>query len=667
MKKKKPELNLKTILLGVILSLVLAAANAYLALKIGMTISASIPAAVVSMAIFRLLRQKNSLLENNLVQTAASAGEALAAGVVFSLPALIILGYWSDFPYWQVALISLTGGLLGVIFTVPLRRIFLKDPDLKFPEGVATAEILKVGESKKNNSSIKSLAAGASLAATFKILQGLKISAERLVFAFTGGGGSSSSSQAVFAFGFDLSASLLAVGSIVGLNVGSVLFLGGALSWLVCLPIYTQLHGLEISAGHSLYTAAHHIWSEKIRFIGIGSMVVGSIWTLLSISGKLYRGLRSSMAHLQSKVSVDNTDKDISHKHLGLMLGLLIFILCSFFTFLLLQEKLSLSLSSLIVLIAFSVILTFLLGMIFSATGGYMAGLVGSSNNPTSSTTIMSILAYSLFLFLVIGGAAGLKLSLLGALSVLSSAVVCCTVPIAGDVLQDLKAGSILQAAPYKQQVMQIIGVIAAALSFGPILSILYKAYGIAGSVPDAAMSTHATLSAPQAVAVSSLVKAIFSGDIPWMTFMIGGVIAVFVIALDSLCKLKKLPFHIPVLPVAVGMYLPIELSSTIFAGAALSHFMRSRFKKPCPQTEESKILFASGLITGEALTGIGLALALVLSADKEISLFVMPSFVPPILGAVLFIVLAWALASSHKESYTNKQTNRQYIHDQTQ
>ncbi len=599
------EITVKAVVLGVLLSVILAAANAYLGLFAGMTVSASIPAAVVSMGVLRLFRRSN-ILENNIVQTAASAGESLAAGVIFTLPALVILGFWDDFDFLWVTVIAGFGGLLGVLFTIPLRRALIVESKLKFPEGIATAEVLKSGQ-RSDGAGIKYIAQAAIAGGLFKLGGGgLKIWLEA-VEAAKGIGGT------IAYFGSNLSPALLSVGYIVGLNIAVLIFLGGVANWLVAIPICALLEEWPSLANGEPMAAvdwAHQIWSAKTRYIGVGGMLVGGLWTIIKLRTSLVDGIMSGLKAYRGNgegAQVNRTERDMPMK------WILILIIFSVVPLFLVYQAFVKD-----VTIAIPMAITMLItGFLFSAVAGYMAGLVGSSNNPISGVTIATVLVSALLLLVLMGKGAENG----PAAAIIIGSVVCCAAAIAGDNMQDLKAGYIVGATPWKQQVMQMVGTVSAALVMAPILMLLYKAYGFAGH----ASATENALIAPQANLIASVAKGVFEGNLPWNYVGIGMAVAAAIIAADIWLEKKGSSFRMPVLAVAIGIYLPLELEVPIFAGGIIHQLLKSYHqskKLPEAKVETANrhgLLFASGLITGEALIGILLAVPIVLTANPDV------------------------------------------------
>ncbi len=592
-----PEITPKAVVLSVLLAAVLAGANAYLGLFAGMTVSASIPAAVVSMAVLRLFRRSN-ILENNIVQTAASSGEALAAGVIFTIPGLVLLGYWESFDYWQTVTVSLVGGVLGVLFTIPLRRALIVHARLRFPEGVATAEVLKVGATADAQAGgpVRLLLAAAALGGGFKFAEGgFKLWSESLEGALQLG-------RSTFYGGLNLSPALVAVGYIIGLHTATVVFLGGAIGWLVLLPLHQAI--MPPPEALTGVAAAKATWSGQIRYIGIGAMLIGGVWTLIQIRGPIVQSLQQLMALYRTRdASCSQGDLPRTEQDAGVvwLIGLTV---ASLFPMLLLyRELLGQSLWGGIGLTLLMVVAAFL----FSAVAGYMAGLVGSSSNPVSGVTIATIMLASLLLLGIMGqgNPAG------PAAALLVGAVVCCAAAMGGDNMQDLKTGHLVGATPWKQQVMQVIGVATGAVVIVPVLSLLQAKYGI-GEVTEA--HPH-PLTAPQATLMAKLASGVFGGSLPWHLLVVGMLLGVAVILLDTRQARRQAELRFPVLAVALGMYLPLKLSATILIGGCLAEWVRKRRSGAGMSTEDRGLLCAAGLVTGEALVGILLALPIALSS----------------------------------------------------
>jgi len=605
-----PEVTFKAVILGIILSAILSAANAYLGLFAGMTVSASIPAAVISMAVLKMFKTSN-ILENNAVQTAASAGESLAAGVIFTFPALILMNYWTEFNYLQTTFIALCGGVLGVLFTIPLRNALIVKQNLKFPEGVATAEVLKTGT--EGGKGIKYLVLAALTGAVVKLCEG----GFKLWGATFEKAAISKSSGAYGFFGINNSPALIAVGYIVGLRIASLVFIGGVITWWIAIPLYLMINGVDaVSADLGLPAEAGAsdigwaVWSSKMRYLGVGAMLIGGIWALISIKDALIPAIKQGFdAFKKSGDSLDEvlrTEKDTPMNYV--VIGIALLILPIFLIYMREIGILPVSLT-----MAFIMVIG---GFLFSAVAGYMAGLVGSSNNPISGVTIATVLTAALLLAAMMGTDSPKG----PAAAILIGAVVCCAAAIAGDNMQDLKAGHILGATPQKLQIMQMVGVVSAAVVIAPVLDLLNTGYGFG--------TGEGQLSAPQASLMQSIAEGVFGGNLPWNLIWIGVGLGALIIAADLFQKSRGSSFRIPVLAVAVGLYLPFELDSSIMLGGiiawAVSAYQQrnaqlDNFKAREQRSEQTGLLFASGLITGEALVGIALAVPVALTGDKNV------------------------------------------------
>lgn len=604
-----PQLTFRAVVLAIILAMILSAANAYLGLFAGLTIATAIPAAVVSMGVLRLLGG-GTILENNIVQTGASAGSSIAAGVIFTLPALIILGYWQDFRYLWVLAIAGLGGLLGVLFSVPLRRTMIVEDPLPFPEGKAAAEVLKAGENP--GPGLKILAISAALGAMVKLAaaSGLRMIPDNWALAGFFGNG-----KGLAYLGTNLSPALLGVGYIVGLNIGIVVLSGAVLSWHIAIPIYNAffLAGDPVlsvqTAGASAVDTAFAIWSTKVRYLGVGAMLVGGIWTLFSLRKSLLSGIRSGFAAARKNKGevVAETDRDLPMK--WMLVALVIFVIPLALLYQAIVGQWTVSIPMTIIMIV--------TGFLFVSVSAYLAGLVGSSNNPVSGITIATILFASVVLVFLLG-----RDSPIGAVAaIMIGAVVCCAAAVGGDNLQDLKAGYIVGATPWKQQLMLAIGAFSCALIMAPVLNLLATAYGIGAPTPEQPNS----LAAPQATLMASVANGMFGGELPWGMIALGAGVGAMIIALDEWLKSRGAKFRVPVLAAAIGIYLPLELMVPIFLGGLLSYLVQ-RKHRISDDDEEGKdrihrpgTLFAAGLITGEALMGIAIAVPIVVSGSAEI------------------------------------------------
>ncbi|MBX3702179.1 MAG: oligopeptide transporter, OPT family [Steroidobacteraceae bacterium] len=599
------QLTVRAILLSLVLTVLLAAANAYLGLFAGLTVATAIPAAVISMGVLRLLGRSN-ILENNIVATGASAGSAIAAGTIFTIPALVLMGHWTRFEYGWVIAIAGLGGLLGVLFSVPLRRTLIIEQKLQFPEGVATAEVLKVGEDPGRG--LKALASAAGAAALFKLaLSGFKLSPEAFTAArFLGDRG-------IGFFGINLSPALLGVGFIVGFNIGCLMLSGGALSWWVFIPFYNAFlmdGNPELAAlvsGLSAEDTAYTIWSRQIRYIGVGAMLIGGLWSLWSLRKSLFSGVRTGLAlRGASAAGVPHTERDLPMG--AILTGIVLFVLPLFALYYAVVDSLGIAFTMAIIMV--------IAGFVFSSVSGYMAGLVGSSNNPVSGITISTILFASLILLAIMGSG-----STVGPVAaVMIGAVICNAAAIAGDNLQDLKAGQLVGATPWRQQVMLGIGALASAAVMAPVLNLLLEAYGIGTPAREGVNA----LAAPQATLMASVASGIFGSGLPWNMVATGAVVGAIVITVDEYLRRSGKSWRAPVLAVAVGIYLPLELSTPIFVGGLIAELATRwhRRRNPGGDTEKLKqmgLLFSAGLIAGEAIIGVLIAIPIVASGDANV------------------------------------------------
>ena len=626
-----PQLTARAIILAVILAMILAAANTYLGLFAGMTIASAIPAAVISMAVLRMLGG-GGILENNIVQTGASAGSSIASGVIFTIPALLILGWWTRFEYWWVLAIAGLGGILGVLFSVPLRRSLIVEQDLAFPEGKAAAEVLRAGENPQQGLKILLVSAAGGGFAKLAAASGLRLISDTAASAGFFG-------KYLAYFGTNLSPALLGVGYIVGLNIGIIVLGGAMISWNVAIPIYAAYFlpgNPELSAaaaGLPPEDLAGLLWSRQIRYLGVGAMLVGGIWALVSLRKSLVSGIKSGLAAAKAGggAVVAHTEQDLPMR--WVLIGVVLFALPLFALYQNIVGSIAVSLPMTIIMIV--------AGFLFCSVSAYMAGLVGSSNNPVSGITIATILFAALVLVALLG-----RGSLTGPVAaIMIGAVVCCAACIAGDNLQDLKCGYMVGATPWRQQLMLAIGAATSALVMGPVLNLLDKAYGI--GVPTAEHPN--PLLAPQATLMASVAKGIFGGALPWNMVIIGAGIGIAIIVLDEILKARGAKFRTPVLAVAVGIYLPLELMTPIFLGGLLAHLAQKALgvsgnPEAAERANRKGILFASGMITGEALMGIVIAIPIVSSGSAEVLALPQSLQFGGVLGLAILATLAFWL-----------------------
>jgi putative OPT family oligopeptide transporter len=597
----KRELTPTSIGLGLLIGIAMTAATVYLGLYAGMTVSASIPAGVLAMGVYRgILRRNDAILESNIVQTMASAGESLAAGVIFTVPALLIVGAWNEFAFWPTTLIAACGGVLGVVFMVPLRKALIEDDtDLIYPEGVACAQVLKAGATDGDNGGFKAIMQGLGIAALFKFLSSslgiFKGTVEKAFFA----------GKTPLFLGGDISPALLAVGYIVGLPVTLLVLTGGVFAWGIAIPAMGVPAGMEDAAAIDV---AWTLWSKQVRYIGVGAMVVGGMWSLISVRKSFVSGVKALGGSKESR-------RDLSPSILG---GLLIL---NILVMMFLYQSMIGAWGATIVTTVAMVLMSFL----FVAVSSYVVGLVGSSNNPVSGMTISALLGTSALFFVF--GFSG-ESAILATLGV--AGVVCCAACSAGDCSQDLKTGSLIGATPRAQQIAQMIGVVIPAFIIAPTLTLLHNAYGIGDK-----------LKAPQATLFASLTKAIFGdGTLPMDKIWIGAGLGVLVIAVDQIFfKNKKFRLHL--MPIAVGIYLPVTLATPMVLGGIV-HWL---IKRQHPNREEGNdpgVLMSSGLVAGESLMGVGIALLLTLGVDLTVG--GVPEILKDSLSVAALLALAWFL-----------------------
>lgn len=569
------ELTLRAFVLGAFLAIILGAANAYLGLYAGLTVSASIPAAVISMAILRLLGN-STILENNVVQTIASAGEAVAAGAIFTFPALVILGQTGPLPYWDVTMLCLAGGTMGSLLVVFLRRAYIVDEQLPYPEGIACAEVLRSGVS--GSASAAPLASGGIISALLKASQD--------IFGIVPGtiAGARWIGRSAVACSVNLSAALIGVGYIVGPGIASLVFIGGAIGWLVAIPVVSVAHPELHVLGAA--DAAHQLWSTQTRFLGVGAMLVGGVVTLWRLRRPIGRGLGESARMIRDRGNdqpTEREDRDLSPAAVFSAVALsvpAVFLICYH-----LSRNLWLSAA-----LAFSLVV---IGFFATAIAGYLTGIVGASNNPVSGVTIIVLLAIALILEVL-----GVSVAVGPRLAIMAGAVVCTAAAMAGDSLHDLATGYHVGATPRSLEIAVLFGAVLSSFVMAPVLNLLIRAYGIAGTP-----SAHAqALAAPQAFLMAKVAQGVFRGGLPLGTIAVGALIAAILAVLDTFLERRKAGWRTPVMPVAIGLYLPFGLSVAILIGA----IFRSLIGTNRPDSESGPgVLFAAGLVAGEALMGV--------------------------------------------------------------
>jgi putative OPT family oligopeptide transporter len=622
-----PELTLRGMILGALLTVVFTASNVYLGLKVGLTFSSSIPAAVISMAVLRALRGGN-ILENNMVQTQASAAGTLSS-IIFVLPGLLMIGHWHGFPFWQTLGICGAGGMLGVMFTIPLRRAMVVDSDLPYPEGVAAAEILRIGSaplegtdtSAQSDVGARDIAFGGIVAALFSFATaGLKIFGESITAWVPAG-------AAVFRLTAGFSLALLGAGYLIGIVAGLAILLGIVLTWGVAVPILTAttIH----PADQSLSAFATGLWAHKVRFIGAGTIGVAAVWTLISLARPMIDGVKASFAAFgtarqrrEAHQSADRTDQDLApHWIIIVTLALVVIWLVTFGAFL---SNAPLSLGAIGSLVLCGVVFAVVFGFLVAAACGYMAGLVGSSTSPISGIGIVAVILVSL-LILGVSQASGLLASDEGrqlaiALALFTTSAVVAVATISNDNLQDLKTGLLVGATPWRQQVALLIGCVVGAAVIPPVLNLLYNAYGFTGALPHAGMDPAQALSAPQATLMTAIATGIFTHQLDWSMLGIGVALGIVLILIDLLLARRGGAARLPVIAVGIGIYLPPTIGTTLVIGAVLGWWIERLLKRRAKARHAADyrtfadhanrrgVLLASGLIVGESLVGVVMA-----------------------------------------------------------
>jgi putative OPT family oligopeptide transporter len=636
---KPKELTIRGLILGALITTIFTAANVYLGLKVGLTFASSIPAAVISMAILSVVKD-SSILENNIVQTVASAAGTLSA-IIFVLPGLVIVGWWTGFPFWQSFFICVSGGVLGVLFTIPLRRALVTNSDLPYPEGVAAAEVLKVGsgtrgetkdETGEAREGLIAVILGSVASAGLAILTATRIAAATVTGFFRLGATASS--------GYDVAFSLALVGAghLVGLSVGMAMLTGLIIAWAIAVPILTSMQPAAADVSLAAHTVG--IWRTQVRFIGAGAIAVAAIYTLARLAKPVVGGLVSTLASSRATEREDDRDRDLSPGWIVVLtIGCLLIAGWLAFTFVRSTVLAPSAISLTMIAIPFVLIGGFLIAGIC----GYMAGLIGASNSPISGVGILSIVLCASVLILAVAPTATTQPALV-AFALFTTAIVFACATISNDNLQDLKTGQLVGASPMRQQIALIVGVVAGASVIPFVLNLLAKAYGFAGAANVGVVAQN-PLPAPQATLISALAKGVIGGSLEWKMIGIGALVGVGLIVLDAILGAAK-KLRIPPLAVGIGIYLPMSATFAVVVGAVLSEWYSRRARRtPNPdRAERLGTLVASGLIVGESLWGvINAGLIVGLSNDAPIGL-VPEDFRPgPWLGVLGFIgIIIW-------------------------
>lgn len=598
--------------MGSILTIIFTASNVYLGLKVGLTFSSSIPAVVISMAVLSLFKTSN-ILENNMIQTQASAAGTLSS-VIFVIPGLFMCGYWSEFPLWQTFMICLCGGGLGVLFTIPLRRTMVVESKLAYPEGRAAAEILKVANkdqsSKKGKQGIKEIALGSFIAAIFSLLSnGFKLAASESNFAFIW-------NKMAFGFSMGYSLALLGAGYLVGLAGAIALFVGMFLAWGIFTP---YLSNFEFDSAKNAVDLASSVWSSKVRLIGTGAIAIAALWTLIELLKPVIEGIKEIVKNVKitNQEKNERTNIDLSLKSIFILFVLMVVGL--FITFYSFVEDANLSIYYQMLFSFVGTLVSVLIGFFVAAACGYMAGLVGSSSSPISGIGLIGVIISSI-VFLVLGVELfqdPMLSKFAVALAIFTTSVILATAAISNDNLQDLKTGHLVGATPWKQQVALLVGCVFGALAIVPVLNLLYQAYGFVGAMPREGMDASSALAAPQANLMSTIAQGIFHHNIEWGYMAFGVFVGILMIIIDKILR-RTQKMSLPPLAVGIGIYLPPAVNIPLVIGGILKYIVMQHLTKKYAKNshkeeklascEQRGTLFASGLIVGESIFGVIIA-----------------------------------------------------------
>ncbi|HET7612652.1 MAG TPA: oligopeptide transporter, OPT family [Gemmatimonadaceae bacterium] len=628
------ELTLRGLILGALITTVFTAANVYLGLKVGLTFASSIPAAVISMAILSAVKD-SSILENNIVQTVASAAGTLSA-IIFVLPGLVIIGWWTGFPFWESFFICLSGGILGVLFTIPLRRALVTNSDLPYPEGVAAAEVLKVGSGTRGETKddtgearegLVAVILGSVASAALAIISATRVAAGTLGGAIALSGGAST--------GYDIawSLALLGAGHLVGLSVGMAMLVGQIISWVIAVPILTSMQPATVGQTLAAHTTA--IWSTQVRFLGAGTIAVAAVYTLIRLARPVVGGLVSTLAASRAAATSDDSDRDLAPSWIfALTAACLIVAAWLSYEF----ARSTVLAPNAMTLTMISVPFVLIIGFVIAGVCGYMAGLIGASNSPISGVGILSIVVCASVFALAVTPTAENRQALV-AVALFVTAIVFACATISNDNLQDLKTGQLVGASPMRQQIALIVGVAAGASVIPFVLNLLARAYGFAGA-PNVNVVASNPLPAPQATLIAALAQGVIGGSLEWKMLTIGALVGVGLVILDEILGwMNKL--RIPPLAVGIGIYLPMSATFAVIIGAVLAHWYDRRVSTmPNPErAQRLGTLVASGLIVGESIWGvINAGLIVGFSKDAPIALVPESFAAAPWLGVVLFV-----------------------------
>jgi putative OPT family oligopeptide transporter len=636
-----PELTLRGLALGAAITVLFTAANLYLGLKVGIGIASSIPAAVISMGVLRFARNAN-ILENNIVQTVASSAGTLTA-IVLTLPGLVLVGAWNGFPFWYTAGICAIGGILGVTYTVPLRRALVVESTLPFPEGVAAAEILRVGAggaTAPGQPGLRDVVLGGALASSFSLATACRLFTEGITAWFKLG-------PATTSIGTSFSLALVGAGWLVGITVGVATLLGFIIAWGIAVPLLTATvpHAGDVS------DVAHAVamWRSQVRFIGAGCIAVAAVWTLLQLLRPMLQGIRASLAALrQQRLAgtslVPRTERDMPFDRV-VQISLTMVVPLALLTWFFAASQPGFGNEVPLLLIIASVLFVLLFGFVIAAACGYMAGLVGASHSPISGIGIVAAILVAVPLAWLLGDASGPMRDAAVALIIFAVSTITAVATISNDNLQDLKTGQLVGATPWKQQVALIVGVVVGALVIPPIIDLLYQAYGFAGSLPRPDMDPRQALGAPQATLISTLAKGIVTGTVDWTMILAGAAIGVLLVMVDEILKQTTADKRLPVLAVGLGIYLPAGTVIAIVIGTILSFLLGRALRGQTWRDSALRrgVLLASGLIVGESLFGVLLATLILGTGAQEPLALLGPGFesTAETLGALAFAAVA--------------------------
>lgn len=610
--KNIAELTFRSIVLAILLTLLLAMSNAYLALKLGILTSASIPAAIISMGVLRFFKNA-TVLEHNAVQTAASAGEAVAGGIVYTIPALVIIGYWHHFDYFMNFFIAAIGGILGVLFSIPLRRVLVHDPALKFPEGRAIAEVLKSSMAKQH---VTDLVYGGFIGALFELAQvGVKWLASSWSFWFT-------AKRSIVGLGAGFSVTMIGAGYLVGPEMALSIFIGAVVSWLIAMPVASHWF-VHFPLQGGVEQAGIDLWNAQLRYLGIGAMLCAGIWTFIKLSKPLLNSMRGSYREIFVRRSLNQqpprTDYDIPFPYILIGIFIVAALLFLFFQYAFPLEKVGLDGDYSPSLVFLMVCYVLIIGFLFSVITAYFSGMVGVTASPGSSVVIAGVLLAAWLLLGLINLILPLPISAqqiqaAEAITIIIGSVVTGIAAIANDNTQDLKVGQLVGATPWKQQLMLLIGVIVSALVIPPVMQLLFNVYGIAGVMPRAGMDISQSLPAPTAALLSAVTEAVFRNTLPWPMMLIGAGVILVMILLNRFLKLQRY-VQLSILGIAIGMYLPITSSFPLFLGGVIAWIINRGLRRKQLNTDQENqhkqigTLIACGLVAGSALMDVMMAI----------------------------------------------------------